>query len=229
METIKLHIQAGTIWYIMFIVSIVLHEATHAYVSSAFGDLTASNKGLLTLNPIPHIKREIIGMVVVPLISYVLFEFVIGWASIPFNVAWAKKNTKRFSFMMLSGPLANFVLLIIFSIVILVGIHHGVFHKPKIMVYSIIFYSSYPLTIILALSIGFSINLIILFLNILPLPTLDGAAFFLLFVKNEKAKQLFDKLYDRRSYWVSITISALIYLKFFDKVHHILVNLLFNI
>ena len=74
-------LQLCVIWYFVFVVSVVLHEAAHAFAGYFFGDHTALHHGLTTLNPIPHIQRSPIGMVVVPLLSFVGAGWMIGWAS----------------------------------------------------------------------------------------------------------------------------------------------------
>src|SRR6266481_10012309 len=60
----------GVIWYIVFLFSTTCHEASHALAAKMGGDLTAFEGGQVTLNPIPHIRRSMLGMVVVPIVSY---------------------------------------------------------------------------------------------------------------------------------------------------------------
>ena len=49
------------------------------------GDSTAFHGGQVTLNPIPHIQREPVGMVIVPILSYVFAHWMMGWASAPYD------------------------------------------------------------------------------------------------------------------------------------------------
>jgi hypothetical protein len=60
------------LWYVAFLLSVTCHEAAHAWAALRLGDDTASRGGQVTLNPMPHIQREPLGMVVVPLVSLFL-------------------------------------------------------------------------------------------------------------------------------------------------------------
>jgi len=82
----------GTAWYLAFLFSTTLHEASHALVALKLGDDTAHRGGQVTLDPIPHIQREPVGMVVVPIVSYLLGGWMIGWASAPYDPEWAGRN-----------------------------------------------------------------------------------------------------------------------------------------
>ena len=75
----------GIAWYFIFVFSTTLHEAAHAFLAYKLGDRTAYLGGQLSLNPIPHIRREPIGMVIIPIITFVLGGWMIGWASVPFD------------------------------------------------------------------------------------------------------------------------------------------------
>lgn len=62
----------GLLWYIAFLVSTTFHEAAHAFAALRLGDRTAYEGGQVTLDPIPHIRREPVGTIVVPLLSFLL-------------------------------------------------------------------------------------------------------------------------------------------------------------
>jgi hypothetical protein len=62
----------GIQWYLVFLFSTTLHEASHAFAAMKLGDSTAYEGGQVTLDPLPHIRREPIGTVVVPIISFIL-------------------------------------------------------------------------------------------------------------------------------------------------------------
>ena len=70
-------------WYVAFLLSLTCHEAAHALVADWGGDSTAALGGQVTLNPVPHIQREPVGTVLVPIISLVWMQWMIGWASVP--------------------------------------------------------------------------------------------------------------------------------------------------
>ena len=75
----------GLIWYVVFLFSTTCHEASHSLAAKWGGDLTAFRGGQVTLNPLPHMKREPFGMLVVPLLSFLLGDWMIGWASAPYD------------------------------------------------------------------------------------------------------------------------------------------------
>ena len=58
----------GVIWYLIFLISTILHEVSHGFAAKLLGDPTAYNNGQVTLDPIPHIKREPWGTVIIPLL-----------------------------------------------------------------------------------------------------------------------------------------------------------------
>ena len=85
----------GLLWYVAFLFSTTLHEASHAFAAFRLGDRTAYEGGQVTLDPIPHMRREPIGTIVVPLLSFLLGGWMIGWASTPYNRNWAEQAPKR--------------------------------------------------------------------------------------------------------------------------------------
>ena len=78
----------GVIWYIVFLFSTTCHEGAHSLAAHLGGDSTAFRGGQGTLNPLPHIRREPFRTVVVPILSYLVANWMIGWASAPYDSAW---------------------------------------------------------------------------------------------------------------------------------------------
>ena len=97
----------GFIWYIAFLFSTTCHEASHALVAKLGGDDTADRAGQVTLNPVPHIRREPWGMVVIPLVSFLFFGWMIGWASAPYNPEWQARHPRRGGLMASDGYRRN--------------------------------------------------------------------------------------------------------------------------
>jgi hypothetical protein len=60
----------GLGWYAVFLIAITCHEAAHAWAAYRLGDPTAYFSGQVTLNPGPHIEREPIGTILMPILSY---------------------------------------------------------------------------------------------------------------------------------------------------------------
>jgi len=121
----------GAAWYLAFLFSTTLHEASHALAALKLGDDTAHRGGQVTLDPIPHIRREPLGMVVVPIVSYLMGGWMIGWASAPYDPEWARRNPRRAALMALAGPSANLLICVIAAILIRLGIHLGWFDAPE--------------------------------------------------------------------------------------------------
>jgi Zn-dependent protease len=168
----------GAIWYIVFLFSTTCHEAAHALVAKLGGDTTAEEGGQVTLNPIPHIRRSPYGMVLVPIVSYLLGGWMIGWASAPFDPEWQRRYPRRSGWMALAGPAANFSLMLLAGSAIRMGIAAGHFRVPEtIPGYSGLVSpanSGEPTFVTAALSILFLLNLLLGTFNLLPVPPLDG-------------------------------------------------------
>src|SRR6266545_4584116 len=72
------------ICYIVFLFSTVAHEAAHGLAAHLGGDPTAYEGGQVTLDPIRHIMRSPIGLVLIPILSFLQTGWMMGWASVPF-------------------------------------------------------------------------------------------------------------------------------------------------
>ena len=121
----------GLLWYVAFLFSTTLHEASHAFAAFRLGDRTAYEGGQLTLDPIPHIRREPFGTVVVPILSFLLGGWMIGWASVPYDPQWAYDNPRSAAKMSAAGPAANLLLALIAALVIRLGILRESFFPPS--------------------------------------------------------------------------------------------------
>ena len=177
-------IATGIGWYLTFLFSIVAHEAAHAFVAWRLGDPTAKHGGQVTLNPVPHIRREPIGTVAVPIISYLAVGWMIGWASAPYDPEWARRNPYRAAAMSFSGPAANLVLALLAAGIIHLGMAAGFFEPPQTLTFDHIV-EAMPHGALdalgLVVSILFSLNLLLFFFNLMPIPPLDGAGIYMLF------------------------------------------------
>jgi Zn-dependent protease len=166
----------GAIWYLVFLFSTICHEASHALAAMRLGDPTASNQ--VTLNPLPHVRREPIGMILMPLLSYAAAGYVIGWASTPYSRAWANEYPRRAALMSLAGPMANFSLMLLAVAMVYGGLAVGVFAGPPSQVsFSHVVDGLGPQNQLLAtlVSVLFSLNLMLAIFNLIPLPPLDGS------------------------------------------------------
>ena len=85
----------GLIWFVAFLFSTTVHEAMHAFAAWRLGDSTAYQGGQVSLNPAPHVAREPIGMLVLPLLTSITQGWAIGWASCPYDPIWARRYPGR--------------------------------------------------------------------------------------------------------------------------------------
>src|ERR1700733_12769062 len=169
----------GVIWYIVFLFSTTCHEGAHSLAAKLGGDTTAFHGGQVTLNPIPHIRRSPLGLLVVPIISYFVAHWMIGWASAPYDPAWQQRYPRRAAWMALGGPAANFTLVLLSAIAIRAGIFFGVFAMPNSVSFTQVVQPVGPGLAGFAatfLSIVFVLNLLLGTFNLLPVPPLDGSS-----------------------------------------------------
>lgn len=103
------------LWYITLIVSLVVHEAAHAWVAYLGGDKTAYIGGQVTLNPIPHMRREPFGTIVLPIVVLVMSNgnMCLGFAHAPIDARWANRFPKRAALMAAAGPLSNVLIAVV--------------------------------------------------------------------------------------------------------------------
>jgi len=182
----------GFLEYVVFLLSTTCHEASHALVAKWGGDMTAFEGGQVSLNPIPHLRREMFGMVILPLIGILSGTGLIGYASAPYNPEWSIQYPKRSGLMSLAGPSANFVLAILAGIVMRIGLTAGVFLPGSISSDAIVEPASAGIATGAAtiLSVFFSLNLLLGCFNLLPIPPLDGFGVLGLFTDSEGALRL---------------------------------------
>ncbi|HEY0514021.1 MAG TPA: site-2 protease family protein [Thermoanaerobaculia bacterium] len=169
----------GLTWFVVFLFSTTLHEAGHAFAALKLGDPTAYEGGQVSLNPIPHIRRSPIGMLLVPLVTFATTHWMMGWASAPYDPLWAHRYPKRAAVMASAGPAANLLLVIVSGLLIRAGVWTGTFYAPDTANFTTVTAAaagSWAAAAVTPLSILFSLNLLLFTFNLLPLPPLDGSA-----------------------------------------------------
>lgn len=139
--------------------AIALHEAAHGYVARMFGDQTAWMLGRVTLNPLKHIDP--IGTVVVPgMLLLTGAPFLFGWAKpVPVNFGNLRRPKRDMIWVAAAGPVANFVMAVIWALLFRVAEPEGMWSSAGLARMA---------------QIGISINLVLMVLNLLPIPPLDG-------------------------------------------------------
>jgi Zn-dependent protease len=154
-------IQDVAIGAIPVLFAITLHEAAHGYVARYFGDMTAHQAGRITLNPLRHIDP--VGTVLLPLMMFWATSgaFVFGWAKpVPVNFAALRHPKKDMLWVAIAGPASNLAMALGWALLYKLGL---------------MFPENYFAGPLLGMSqIGIQINVILMVLNLLPLPPLDG-------------------------------------------------------
>ena len=148
------------VWAIPILFAITLHEAAHGWVANKLGDPTAKNLGRITLNPIKHIDP--IGTVVVPLFLAIVSPFVLGWAKpVPIQPRYFKSPLLDMALVAAAGPLSNFVMACLWALFIVLA--SSILDNSTLLVFLATMAGN-----------GIIINIVLMVLNLLPIPPLDG-------------------------------------------------------
>lgn len=224
----------GLIWYIVFLFSTTCHEASHALVAKLGGDPTAFHGGQVTLNPAPHVQREPFGMVLMPILSYVMGGWMIGWASAPYDPWWQERHPRRAALMSLAGPAANFSLMLIAAACIRIGIAAGFFQAPAAISYTQITELTDPesATALMRfaasfLSILFFQNLLLGTFNLLPVPPLDGGTGVTLFMSERAALRFISFTREPMFQMAGLVASWWVFGRVFSPIFTFALNLLY--
>ncbi len=142
--------------------AITLHEAAHGWVANRLGDPTARLQGRLSFNPLRHIDP--VGTILVPMALLLLSGFIFGWAKpVPVDTRNLRHPRRDMALVALAGPGAN----------LLMAIAWGLVGRLAFMLPASLAWAAVPLA--LMGKIGLFLNLILMVLNLLPLPPLDGS------------------------------------------------------
>ena len=154
-----------TIWALPVLFAITLHEAAHGYVARHFGDSTAERAGRISLNPLRHIDP--VGTILVPGLILAMSSLVgagamlFGWAKpVPVNFGRLRKPKADMLWVAAAGPFANLLMAIGWALLFRLA-----FAAPD---------SAYALPLAKMADAGIQINAVLMFLNLVPLPPLDG-------------------------------------------------------
>jgi Zn-dependent protease len=221
----------GLLWYIAFLFSITLHEASHAFAAFKLGDRTAYEGGQVTLDPIPHIRREPIGTVVVPIISFLIGGWIIGWASAPYDAKWAYDNPKSSAKMAAAGPASNLLLAILAALIIRIGILADIFAPPDSINFTHIIESTQEgalETVATFINVFFSLNLLLFIFNLIPVPPLDGSGIIPWFLGHEKAQRYIYTVHSGGFSIIGLFIAWNVFNHIYDPIHLFFVNVLYH-
>lgn len=182
------------------IFAITLHEVAHGWVANKLGDPTAKLSGRLTLNPVKHVDP--IGTVVVPLIMIALTPFAFGWAK-PVPVNWHNLDNPRrdMALVAAAGPVANVIMLALWTLLLMILFKTG--HS-----------ASYTSILLIEMAkVGIIINIVLVALNLLPLPPLDGSRIVTSFLSPAAAQK-----YNSLERWGLLILVAMIFTGVLGKI-----------
>ncbi len=160
-------IRAISVAAIPLIFAITLHEAAHGWVASKLGDTTALMLGRVSLNPIKHIDP--IGTIVLPCFLMILRGgFIFGWAK-PVPVNWRNLNKPRrdMALVAIAGPAANLLMAFAWAALAKISLHAG--NSNILWLNNAMIFTQQ------ASLFGIRINIMLMILNLLPIPPLDGS------------------------------------------------------
>lgn len=155
-------IQQVAVWALPVLFAITVHEVAHGWVAKQLGDPTAMMLGRLTLNPLKHIDP--IGTVLVPLVLILAGGVIFGWAKpVPIAADNLHHPKRDMALVAAAGPLANLIMACIWALIM----------KLALLLPSGLVNLALPLTYMGGA--GITINVILMVLNLLPVPPLDGS------------------------------------------------------
>jgi len=160
----EVSLETIVLWAVPVVFAITLHEAAHGYVAKLFGDHTAEMLGRISLNPLKHIDP--IGTLLVPGVLLALAwinkspPFVFGWAKpVPVNAGNLRDPKRDMIWVAAAGPGSNFLQALVWALVLVATASTGMWPSAAFFEMA---------------DIGFKVNLILMALNLLPIPPLDG-------------------------------------------------------
>jgi Zn-dependent protease len=165
-------LQKIVIYALPVIFAITVHEAAHGYAARFFGDMTAHNEGRITLNPLKHIDP--FGTIILPALTVMLGGILFGWAKpVPVNFDRLRNPKKDMLWVAAAGPASNLVMAIIWAIV---------------MKFAVSAPEAIAIPLLLMAKAGVMINIVLMVLNLLPLPPLDGGRIAVSLLPNKLAR-----------------------------------------
>ncbi|MGH8691736.1 MAG: site-2 protease family protein [Burkholderiales bacterium] len=177
-------VQTIAIYALPVLFAITLHEAAHGYVARHFGDMTAHAQGRISLNPVRHI--DLVGTVLVPIIILMFSKYLFGWAKpVPVNYSALRKPRQHMAWVAAAGPAANLAMAVIWMLLLRAGIalsnrseawtEVASLHGTAGLVDVVMRHGTGAAEYLIGVSAaGVLVNLVLMLLNLLPIPPLDG-------------------------------------------------------
>ena len=157
---------------IIIFISLTIHEYAHAIVSYSMGDVTAKQRGRLTMNPFAHLN---------PIGTLCMLLFGFGWANpVPINARYYKNPKRGMAICGIAGPAINMIIgikaFICYNIAVWVGMHPNILNSLPLIgiIPESIFETMYVVIAQVFFLVGYY-NILLAIFNLLPIPPLDGS------------------------------------------------------
>lgn len=152
------YIQKIAVYALPVIFAITVHEAAHGFAARFFGDMTADRAGRITLNPLKHIDP--VGTILLPALTLLVGGILFGWAKpVPVDFSRLRNPKRDMLWVAAAGPASNFVMALFWALIIKLSLSApNVYSEPMALMGQA----------------GVMINVVLMVLNLLPLPPLDG-------------------------------------------------------
>lgn len=152
------YIQKIAVYALPVIFAITVHEAAHGFAARYFGDMTADRAGRITLNPLKHIDP--IGTILLPALTLLIGGILFGWAKpVPVDFSRLRNPKRDMLWVAAAGPASNFVMALFWAGMIKLSLTYPTIYSEPLALMG---------------QAGVMINVVLMVLNLLPLPPLDG-------------------------------------------------------
>jgi Zn-dependent protease len=146
-------------WVLPVMLAVTIHEAAHGYVANMLGDPTAKSQGRLSLNPLVHI--DWFGTILLPILMFFMAGFIFGYAKpVPVDARNFRNPRVHMGIVAIAGPASNLIMAIIaillFALADFLPGFLGSWFAQNLQNFLIL-------------------NCLLVALNMLPLPPLDGS------------------------------------------------------
>lgn len=185
--------QTAAAYALPVLFAITLHEAAHAYSANHFGDSTAADEGHLSLNPLKHIS--LFGTILLPLVMVLMSLPPLGYAKpVPVEIDKLREPKLHSAYVAAAGPAANLIMGVGWTALWVIlrqalGMDgHDFFVKMA--------------------EAGVAINSVMIVVNLIPIPPLDGGGILMGIVPDVIARKL--EWFDRHPLVIIIPLLALV-------------------
>lgn len=152
------YIQKIAIYALPVIFAITVHEAAHGFAARYFGDMTADRAGRITLNPLKHIDP--LGTILLPALTLLVGGILFGWAKpVPVDFSRLRHPKRDMLWVAAAGPASNLVMALFWALMIKLSVNYPTIYSEPLALMG---------------QAGVMINVVLMVLNLLPLPPLDG-------------------------------------------------------